>query len=111
MNTRFPWNLLADTDTQGSGAAYAEVILVRAAVLYRLLGLLQVALAIALDLAATGLPVLPCGRDKRPAISEVEGGRSHHALNLARPEPPPAHVAEATLLWAAAQLRDRAHAV
>ncbi len=36
------------------------------------------ALAIALDLATRDLPVFPCGRNKRPAISEKEGGRGLH---------------------------------
>jgi len=33
------------------------------------------ALEIALQLAGAGLPVFPCGRNKRPAIGKTEGGR------------------------------------
>jgi hypothetical protein len=36
------------------------------------------ALTVALNLAASGLPVFPCGPNKRPAISKAEGGNGLH---------------------------------
>src|ERR1700728_4248005 len=40
------------------------------------------ALAIALDLAARGYPVFPCGANKKPAISKAEGGNGFKGATI-----------------------------